>query len=36
MVTITDHFLTGEHATAEQRERQNDSMIRLALETVIR
>lgn len=36
MVTITDHFLTGAHATAEQREKQNDSMIRLALETVIR
>ncbi|MEE1169451.1 MAG: purine-nucleoside phosphorylase [Anaerovoracaceae bacterium] len=36
MVTITDHFVTGEHATAAQREKQNDDMIRLALETVIR
>jgi purine-nucleoside phosphorylase len=35
MVTITDHFVTGEHATPQQREKQNDDMIRLALETVI-
>ena len=36
MVTITDHFITGEHASSEQREKANSDMIKLALETVIR
>ncbi len=36
MVTVTDHFLTGEKATTEEREKANDDMIRLALEVAVR
>ncbi len=32
MVTITDHFVTGEKATTQQRTQANASMFRLALE----
>lgn len=33
MMTVTDHFVTGEKATTEQRTKANDDMFRLALET---
>lgn len=36
MVTVTDHFVTGEHASPEQREKANSDMIKLALEVAIR
>ncbi len=32
MMTITDHFITGEKATAEERTYANDQMLRLALD----
>jgi purine-nucleoside phosphorylase len=31
MMTITDHFVTGEKATTEERTTANDDMVRLAL-----
>lgn len=34
MMTVTDHFVTGEKYTSEQRERANSDMTKLALETV--
>ncbi|MGI6204038.1 MAG: purine-nucleoside phosphorylase [Anaerovoracaceae bacterium] len=34
MMTITDHFVTGEKYTSEQREQANSEMTRLALETI--
>ena len=36
MVTITDHFITGEKATSEEREKANSDMIELALEVAIK
>jgi purine-nucleoside phosphorylase, family 1 (deoD) len=35
MMTITDHFVTGEKATVEERTKANSDMIVLALETAI-
>ncbi len=35
MMTITDHFITGEKATAEEREKANGDMISLALEIAV-
>ena len=32
MVTVTDHFITGETATVSEREHANEDMIKLALE----
>jgi len=36
MVTITDHFTTGQKCTAEERLYASDEMIRLALETAVK
>ncbi|MBQ3924644.1 MAG: purine-nucleoside phosphorylase [Firmicutes bacterium] len=36
MVTITDHFVTGERSSTEEREKANSDMIRLALEVATR
>lgn len=36
VMTITDHFVTGERATNEEREYGEDDMMRLALETAIK
>lgn len=36
MVTITDHFLSGEKATIEDRTKANEDMLRLALEVAVR
>ena len=36
MVTVTDHFTTGEKASAEDREKANSDMIKLALEVAIK
>lgn len=36
MMTISDHFVTGERAAAEQREKEFTKMMELALETAIR
>ena len=36
MMTITDHFITGEKATTEERTKANGKMIEFALETVIK
>ncbi|MGI6256798.1 MAG: purine-nucleoside phosphorylase [Anaerovoracaceae bacterium] len=35
MMTITDHFITGERATTEERTKANDEMIRFALEIAV-
>ena len=35
LVTITDHFITGERCTVEERLFSSDEMIRLALETAV-
>ena len=36
MMCITDHFITGKKATAEERVKNNDEMIRFALELATR
>lgn len=36
VLTVTDHFVTGERASKEDRESGEDDMIRLALETAIK
>jgi len=36
VLTITDHFVTGERATNEEREHGEDDMMRLALETALK
>lgn len=36
MMCITDHFITGEKATAEERVKNNDEMIKFALELATR
>lgn len=36
MMTVTDHFVTGERATTEERLLANDQMIKFALEIAIR
>ncbi len=35
MMTITDHFITGERCTVEERLFASDEMIKLALETIV-
>ena len=36
MMTITDHFVTGEKATTQQRTKANSDMFHLALEVAVR
>ena len=36
VLTITDHFVTGERASNEERESGEDDMMKLALETAIK
>ena len=36
MTTVTDHFVTGQRATVEERTKANDDMIKLALEVAVR
>ena len=36
MMTISDHFVTGETATTKQREQEFTNMMELALETAIK
>ena len=36
MMCITDHFITGKKSTAEERVKNNDEMIRFALELATR
>ena len=36
MMTISDHFVTGEKATAEERQSTFTDMMKLALETAIK
>ena len=36
MMTISDHFVTGEKATAEERQNSFTDMMKLALETAIK
>ncbi|MGI6735828.1 MAG: purine-nucleoside phosphorylase [Anaerovoracaceae bacterium] len=35
MMTVTDHFVTGETATIEQRQHANDAMLELALKVAV-
>ena len=36
MMTVTDHFITGERSTTEERLNANDNMIKLALEIAVK
>jgi purine-nucleoside phosphorylase len=35
MVTISDHFVTGERATVEERQNSFTDMMKIALETAV-
>ena len=36
MMTISDHFVTGERSTTEEREKDFTSMMKLALEVAVK
>ena len=36
MLTVSDHIVTGEETSSDERERTFDDMVRLALEALLR